>query len=323
MKKEDFRIVFMGTPAFAVPSLRALIQEGYSVPAVVTAPDRQAGRGRKWQASPVKEFALEHQLMILQPEKLRDPSFIDELRSIQPQLIVVVAFRMLPEQVWSIPELGTFNLHASLLPQYRGAAPINHAIINGEKESGLTTFFIDHEIDTGRIIAHTKMKIGEDEIFGDVHDRMMDAGAALVLETAEMIREGRASTTKQEDLALHAGELKKAPKLTKNFCRIDWSKQPGEVHNFIRGLSPYPAAYTHLVDDEGEGDYFKIFRCGKETRDHRLEPGVLLSDGRSYLKVAVSGGFISLNELQQAGKRAMSVEDFLNGFRFETGMKFG
>ncbi len=323
MNKEDIRVVFMGTPNFAVPSLRQIVESGYRVSGVVTAPDRKAGRGRKLKPSPVKEFALEHGLTALQPEKLREESFLNELKNLKPDIFIVVAFRMLPEAVWSMPALGTFNLHASLLPEYRGAAPINHAIINGEKESGLTTFFIDQEIDTGKIIARRSLSIEEEESFGELHDRMMSEGADLVIETLELIRKNDIQPTDQTNLIKDPSSLKKAPKITKEFCRIDWTRKPGELHNFIRGLSPYPGAFTYLNYPGQEPEYFKILQSGKEEAGHQIPPGVIISDNKSFLKVAVPGGYIHVNELQQSGKRPMGIIDFLNGSQLIEGMKFG
>lgn len=302
----SLRIIFMGTPEFAVPSLDILIRYKYNVVGVVTAPDKPAGRGMELQQSAVKKYAVEKELKVLQPEKLKNEFFLKELKSLNADIQVVVAFRMLPEAVWSMPPLGTFNLHASLLPDYRGAAPINHAIINGEKETGVTTFFLQHEIDTGRIILQQKVPIIENETAGELHDKLMNAGAALVLKTVQQIESGDVKTTEQSLSA----NLKSAPKIFKDFCKINFYNPTHTVYNFIRGLSPYPAAFTHL-----QGKLFKIYSSTIKITKHSLSPGDFETDGKTFLRFAATDGFISVTEVQIEGKRKMRVEEFLKGFR--------
>jgi len=310
------RIVYFGTPEFAASQLEAILQAGYEVAAVVTMPDKPAGRGKKIQFSEVKKTALEHNLPLLQPEKLKDPAFLKELESFQANLFVVVAFRMLPSVVWKMPELGTFNLHASLLPQYRGAAPINHAIINGETETGLTTFFLNEEIDKGAVILRESLPIRPDETAGELHDELMHLGNKLVVETIRKIEDHDIQTITQEDLASGV-VLKDAPKIFKDFCVINWDQNCRTVYNHIRGLSPYPAAHTQLVSDEGQILELKVYAAEMETKAPGMPVGTLLTDKKSYLKVAVKDGFIVLKTIQQAGKKAMDIEEFLRGFRFE------
>src|SRR3546814_656168 len=296
------RIVFMGTPEFAVPSLAILLENGYEVAAAVTAPDKPAGRGRQLRASAIKTFALEHELRVLQPEKLKDHTFLAELKSLQADLFIVVAFRMLPEVVWQMPSSGTFNLHASLLPQYRGAAPINRAIMNGETETGLTTFFLQHQIDTGHILLQDRISIGDNETAGELHDRLMEKGALLVLQTVQAIEGNETNAVPQVTLINaeeHAGrKLQEAPKIFKEDCLIDWNKSLGEVHNFIRGLSPSPAAFTKL-----SGKTLKLFRSRKEEASNNAQPGTFFTDNRTFLTVAVPGGYIPLDELRLKGKK--------------------
>lgn len=314
MEKKDLRIVYMGTPDFAVESLRALVENGYNVVAVVTMPDKPAGRGHKLQYSPVKQYALQHNLPLLQPEKLKDEQFLTELRSYNAHLQIVVAFRMLPQVVWSMPPMGTFNLHASLLPQYRGAAPINWAVINGETETGVTTFFLQHEIDTGHIIFQEKTPIDPNENVGTVHDRLMMMGAKLVVRTVDAILEGNVPQTPQEELA--EGELKPAPKIFKDTCRMDFSKTVCELHNFVRGLSPYPAAWTELVlPGQTEPSMVKVYEVRPEPSCHNLPVGTLETDKKTFLRVAASDGYLYLKELQLPGKKRMKVADLLNGLR--------
>jgi len=296
----------MGTPEFAVPSLEILLKEGCSIAAVITAPDKPAGRGMHLHQSAVKKFALDNNLKILQPEKLKDENFLSELKSLQPDLGVVVAFRKLPESVWDLPRLGTFNLHASLLPNYRGAAPINWAIINGEKETGATTFFLTHEIDTGKIILQEKISIGDEETAGELHDRMKIMGASLVLKTVKQIENGNTQTTDQ----LLNGDFKKAPKIFTEDCGIHFEKTTDEVFNLIRGLSPYPAAFTTM-----NAKVLKIFRAGKILELHSATPGSVSSDGKTFLRFACSDGWIEIKELQLEGKKKMSVEEFLRGHK--------
>jgi methionyl-tRNA formyltransferase len=313
MKIEDLRIAFMGTPEFAVPSLEKLLEAGSRVVAVVTAPDRPAGRGMKIRVPPIKEFARTHDLPVFQPENLREPAFVEALEALEPDLQVVVAFRMLPEVVWRIPRLGTFNLHASLLPQYRGAAPINHAIMNGEKETGVTTFMIDEQIDTGNILLQEKTRIGHEESAGDLHDRLMVLGAGLVLETAKRLAAGDIRTRSQEDLTGQHQVLKKAPRIHREDCLIHWDRTAEQVYNLIRGLSPHPGAYTCLTRKTGEGVLCKIFSSGMEERVHHEVPGTFRSDGKSVLKVAVQDGYIHILSIQQEGKRRLDTREFLAG----------
>src|SRR5690606_5949771 len=301
--------IFMGTPEFAVASLAALLGAGNDIVAVVTAPDKPAGRGRKLQQSAVKQYALAQGIPVLQPEKLRDTGFLASLRALHADLQVVVAFRMLPEAVWSMPPHGTVNLHASLLPQYRGAAPINHAIINGETESGVTTFLLQHEIDTGHVLFAERVAIGPDDTAGDLHDRLMAVGAALLVKTVDAISTDAAKPVPQAQLAPGTA-LKHAPKIFKEDGRIDWHKPLDEVYNLIRGLSPYPAAYTEL-----DNRSIKVFRAAKEKVNVSYPVGTYLTDGSSYLKVACSDGYIHIWELQMAGKKRMDINAFLRGYR--------
>lgn len=311
----DFpRIVFFGTPDFAVASLEQLVIAGLRVVAVVTAPDKQAGRGLKERSSPVKEFALLHGIPVLQPVNMKDPLFLDQLKSYSPDLQIVIAFRMIPRQVWTLPSLGTFNLHASLLPQYRGAAPINRAIINGEQETGVTTFFINEQIDTGKILLFERLLIGPDETAGELHDRLMTTGASLVLKTVEKIVSGRIEEIHQESLINDPGLLKQAPKIFKEDCRINWNQKAGAIHDFIRGLSPHPGAFTEFVSADGQVHNLKIFRAVPHPGDSHGLPGDFNTDGKTYLHVAAINGFLALNELQLSGRKIMSSADFLRGF---------
>ncbi len=309
---KDLRIVFMGTPDFAVASLKALVDGGYNIAGVITSPDKPAGRGRKLHESAVKKFAVENNLHVLQPEKLKNPEFISELKSLQADLQVVVAFRMLPEMVWSMPPLGTFNLHASLLPQYRGAAPLNWAIINGEKETGVTTFLLKHEIDTGAILFQEKIAIGNNDTVGDIHDRLMEIGSGLVLKTVDALAEGNYAAIEQDKI--HSGDLKHAPKIFKEDCKIDWTQSAEKIHNLTRGLSPYPAAWTELIDGDGNSLGMKVFATEIDEACNE-EAGTIDSEGKSYLKVSTSDYWIRINELQLAGKKRMTVKDFLRGFQ--------
>lgn len=319
MKKPT--IVFMGTPDFAVASLDAILKAGYVVNGVVTSPDKPSGRGLQLHASPVKAFALEHQLPVLQPEKLRNPVFLEQLRDLKADLQVVVAFRMLPEEVWSMPPLGTFNLHASLLPQYRGAAPINWAIINGERTTGLTTFLLNHEIDKGAILFSETMEIGENENAGELHDRMMVTGAGLVVKTIDALANGHAIPVEQNHTASDL-PLKTAPKIFKNDCRISWDKPGMLVHNFIRGLSPYPAAWCEIITGKGERLSVKIFKGKFSEKSHHLLPGMVETDNRSYLSVALQGGFYTIESLQLQAKKQMKTAEFLRGFPGITQCRF-
>lgn len=310
------RIVFMGTPDFAVESLKTLVENNYHVVGVVTMPDKPAGRGYKVQFSAVKQYALENQIPVLQPEKLKDEVFLDELRALKADLQIVVAFRMLPEVVWSMPPLGTFNLHASLLPQYRGAAPINWAIINGEKETGATTFFLTHEIDTGKIILKEKVEITADDDAGTLHDKLMAMGAQMVKKTVDLIAQGKADAIDQSAFLSGDLVLKSAPKLFKDNCRINLSGSVEEVHNQVRGLSPYPAAWTEIqLPGQAEPLICKVFKTEKEYVEHNFEPGSIHTDGKRYLKVALKDGYVNLKEIQAPGKKRMEMGAFLRGLR--------
>lgn len=314
MEKKDLRIVYMGTPDFAVESLKALVEGGYNVVGVITMPDKPAGRGHKIQYSPVKQYALEVGLPLLQPEKLKDETFLADLKAWNADLQIVVAFRMLPEIVWNMPRLGTFNLHASLLPQYRGAAPINWAVINGDTETGITTFFLTHEIDTGRIIKQEKVAIEESDNAGIVHDKLMELGARLVVETVDAILDGSIESVEQSNFYSDESVLKAAPKIFKETCLLDWGLLPKQVYDFVRGLSPYPAAWTELLYPDGKIVSTKVFEVAYRNEHHELASGTIVTDGKNYVDVAVDGGFVSLLEIQQAGKKRMGVKDFLRGF---------
>ena len=316
MKKEDLRIVYLGTPDFAVASLRALVEGGYNVVGVITMPDIPMGRhGSVLQASAVKLYALSVGLPVLQPEKLKAEECLDALRAWQADLQIVVAFRMLPEVVWNMPRLGTFNLHASLLPQYRGAAPINWAIINGEQETGVTTFFLTHEIDTGKIILQRRLPIAETDDVGKVHDELMTLGAGLVTETVDLILAGKAEAIPQDQFMRDAEELRPAPKIFKDTCRIDWHLPLKRIYDFVRGLSPYPAAWTELVDIDGKHQVLKVYETEMRPAVHTDAAGTLRTDGKTYLEVAVEGGYLRLLSLQLAGKKRMPVSAFLNGMK--------
>ena len=310
LTENDLRIVFMGTPEFAVASLKALVEKGYNIVGVITAPDKPAGRGMKLTESAVKKFALEKGLNILQPEKLKNPDFIHELQSLQADLQVVVAFRMLPEVVWNMPRLSTINVHGSLLPQYRGAAPINWAVINGEKETGVTTFKLQHAIDTGNILLQEKFPISENETAGEVHDRMKEIGAQLLIKTVNGLQKGFLQETNQVEASPNF-ELKHAPKIFTETCNVDWNKSVDDVHNLIRGLSPYPGAIATL-----QGKMLKIFKSEKELVNQTLIPGEFDTDGKTYLKFACVNGLISAKEVQLEGKKRIAIEDFLRGYRF-------
>lgn len=316
MEKKDLRIVYMGTPDFAVESLKRLVEGDYNVVGVITMPDKPVGRhGSVLQPSPVKEYAVSQGLRILQPEKLKDEAFVEELQSLQADLQIVVAFRMLPEVVWSMPRLGTFNLHASLLPQYRGAAPINWAVINGDTETGITTFFLKHEIDTGEIIQQVRVPIADTDNVEVVHDKLMHLGGDLVLETVDAILAGTVKPIPQEELMGEEIELRPAPKIFKETCRIDWSRGVKSVYDFIRGLSPYPAAWTELCAADGSRQVLKIYETEKVFAVHDLQPGDIRTDMKTYFQVALSDGFLNVLTLQLAGKKRMGVADFLRGYR--------
>jgi methionyl-tRNA formyltransferase len=312
----------MGTPEFAVPSLKAILGAGFNVVGVITSPDRGAGRGRKIKFSAIKRFVIENGLNLIQPENLRNPDFIDQLKQLRPDLQVVIAFRMLPEEVWSIPRLGTMNLHASMLPQYRGAAPINHAILNGEKKTGLTTFFIDEKIDTGEIIDQIEIDIVDNETFGELHDRLKELGSGFVVGSINKILEPGYKLLSQNSLLEDVSELKKAPKISKVFCQINWNQPMDKIYNFIRALSPYPAAFGYLINNKNDLLLVKCFITEKKYRDHSNQHGSILSDRRTYLWVAVQGGFISIIELQLMGKRRMTIKELLNGFHLSNDAAF-
>ena len=319
MEKQDLRIVYMGTPDFAVEPLRKLVEGGYNVVGVITMPDKPIGRHQtELSASPVKQYAVEHGLKVLQPAKLKNPDFIEELRSLQADLQIVVAFRMLPEVVWAMPRLGTFNLHAALLPQYRGAAPINWAIINGDTQTGITTFFLDHDIDTGSVIQRVPVPILDTDNAEDVHDKLMYLGSDLVVETVDNILADRVHPIPQEELVSDE-PLRPAPKIFKETCRIDWSLGVKRTYDFIRGLSPYPAAWTELLVN-GKKSVLKVYATTKEFTTPSESVGTVLTDGKTYLKVALTDGYLHLQTLQLAGKKRMEVADFLRGFHATEGL---
>lgn len=336
MDAKKLRIVFMGTPDFAVASLRALVEGGYNVVAVVTMPDKPAGRGLKVRESAVKQYAVEAGLRVLQPEKLKDPGFVEDFRTLDADLGIVIAFRMLPEVVWSAPRMGTFNLHASLLPRYRGAAPINRAIMNGEKETGVTTFLLNAGMDTGGILARERVVITDADTAGTLHDRLMETGSALVVHTVEGLAAGTLTPQPQPQ---GDENLVSAPKIFREDCLVRWNETPERIYDFVRGLSPYPAAWAYMVgksaacvvgseNERGERERaecapvaeaepltIKILSCRPERAEHSDLFGAIRSDGRTYLKAACRGGWIEITELQPAGRRRMSAEEFLRGFR--------
>ena len=306
----------MGTPEFAVESLKILVENKYNVVGVITMPDKPSGRGHKLQSSAVKLYAIEHNLPVLQPEKLKDETFLEELKNLNADLQIVVAFRMLPEVVWNMPKFGTFNLHGSLLPQYRGAAPINWAIINGEKETGATTFFLTHEIDTGKIILQEKLKIGDDDNAGTIHDKLMVIGAGLVKKTVDLLMEGKIEGIDQSQFVTQQSELKPAPKIFKETCEINFSSTVESIHNFVRGLSPYPAAWTEVqFPGQTEKMMLKVYVTDKEPEDHNLPIGTLVTDGKKFAKIAMINGFILLKSVQLAGKKRMDIGELLRGLR--------
>ncbi len=317
MTKEELKIVFFGTPDFAVESLSRLVDGGYNIAAVVTMPDKPAGRGRQLQQSDVKRYAVQHQLPVLQPVSLKDEAFIEELRSFQAQLFIVIAFRMLPQAVWQMPPLGTFNLHASLLPRYRGAAPINWAVMNGDSETGVTTFFLKHEIDTGDVIQQRSCPIGRQDNVEAVHDRLMVMGADMVLETVDAIIAGTVKPIPQDQMLTTGQQPTPAPKIFKDTCRIDWSRPVEALYNHIRGLSPYPAAWTTLVDDAGnEVTNLKVYRTGEPVlfaSGETAAPGTIKAD-RKTLSIACGDGWLQILSLQQSGKKRMDTDAFLRGF---------
>lgn len=313
IERPKLRIVFMGTPEFAVASLNALIEAGFNIVGVITAPDKPAGRGMKLTESAVKKYAVEKGLHILQPTKLKNPEFLEELKSLKADLQIVVAFRMLPEVVWKMPPLGTINLHGSLLPQYRGAAPINWAIINGDDHTGVTTFKLQQEIDTGDILLQEKILIGENDTAGQLHDVMKEIGANLLVETVKGIEDGSLQQTAQaKALQQFTGELKHAPKLFTENCTINWNKTCDEIYNLIRGLSPYPAALTHL-----NGKILKIYQSSREKCSPTESAGDYKTDGKTFLKFACADGYIHAIDVQLEGKKRIGIEDFLRGYRFD------
>lgn len=309
------RIIFMGTPDFAVASLEALVKAGLNIIAVVTAPDKPAGRGMKLTESAVKKFAVEKGITVLQPEKLKAPEFIDQLRVLNADLQVVVAFRMLPEVVWNMPSMGTINLHGSLLPQYRGAAPIHWAVINGEKETGVTTFKLKHEIDTGNILLQKSFPIGEKETTGEVHDRMKIIGAELLVQTVQGLADGSLMETEQSAIADTGTPLKHAPKIFTETCQVNWNDHAEKIYNLVRGLSPFPGALATL-----DGKLLKIYRAEKEISAHSYGPGKVFSDHKTYLKFSCEDGYIHILDLQLEGKKRMLVEDFLRGYKIRSGI---
>lgn len=318
------RIVFMGTPEFAVTALQRLIEHNYNIVGVITAPDQAAGRGKKIRMSAVKEYALSQNLKLLQPANLKNPDFIEELQKLKADIQIVVAFRMLPEIVWAMPPKGTFNLHASLLPHYRGAAPINHAIINGETETGVTTFFLDKEIDTGKIILQRKCDILPEDNAGTLHDKLMFLGADLIIETLKIIESGDISIISQNELINDSVSLKKAPKIFKEDCELNWNRDSETILNKIRGLSPYPAAYSYLkANMEQKTYYLKIFKASlsQETFPNS-KPGTIFTDSKNYIYVRTKDGFISIEEVQLEGKKRMFIVDFLRGFHLTSAYSF-
>lgn len=307
----SLRIIFMGTPEFAVASLDALVKAGCQIVGVITAPDKRAGRGMQLQQTAVKKYAVEHGLRLLQPEKLKNPEFLEELRSLQADLQVVVAFRMLPELVWNMPPMGSLNLHGSLLPQYRGAAPINWAVINGEKETGVTTFKLKHEIDTGDILLQESFPIGENETAGEVHDRMKEIGADLLVRTVRGLADGSLKEVPQSNIQHLTSSIRHAPKIFTETCRIDFHKSVSEVHNLIRGLSPFPGAFTEL-----DGKMLKIYRSEKVLENPVSKTGSYETDGKTFLRFACADGYVNVKELQLEGKKRITTEEFLRGYRF-------
>ncbi|MGY5849531.1 methionyl-tRNA formyltransferase [Salegentibacter sp. F14] len=313
---KDLKLVFMGTPQFAVYCLEEILKNGYNVVGVVTAPDKPAGRGRKLQESPVKKFAVENNLKVLQPSNLKSEDFLEDLKALQADVQVVVAFRMLPKVVWAMPKMGTFNLHASLLPQYRGAAPINWAIINGERTTGVSTFFLDDKIDTGDMILQKEVEIAPDQTLGELHDKLMHTGAKLINQTLQQIEQGKVHPSPQP----RHSNLRAAPKLTRENTKIDWTLGLEKVYNHIRGLNPYPAAWG-ILKNNGEELKVKIFDCHKETTEHNYPAGKIVME-KKKLKVALQNGFLIIEQIQLPGKRKMQVKDLLNGFNFSEDAKF-
>lgn len=314
------RIIYIGTPDFAVAPLDTLVKSGSNIIAVITAPDRPAGRGLQLNESAVKKYAVANNIPVLQPTNLKDPAFLEQVKALNADLQIVVAFRMMPEALWNMPSKGTFNLHASLLPQYRGAAPINHAIINGETETGVTTFFLKHVIDTGDIIFRERVPIGPNETAGQLHDKLMEVGAGLVLKTVQAIEADNVQPIPQDNIPVE--ELKHAPKIFRDFCRVNWLKTAQQVHNHIRGLSPHPAAYTVLKTPDGKEADIKLFSTLLIETISNDEPGAIDTDNKTYLRVNTANGIIDVLELQPATKRRMKITEFLAGNKIETGARF-
>ena len=313
MTKEDLRIVFFGTPDFAVESLKRLVEGGYNIVGVVTMPDKIAGRGHRVIQSAVKQYALEQGLHLMQPESLKDEAFVEHLRSLKAQLHIVIAFRMLPEVVWAMPPLGTFNLHASLLPKYRGAAPINWAVMNGDTTTGVTTFFLKHEIDTGDVIQQKSIEIGRTDNVETVHDRLMTLGADMVIDTVDAIIAGTVKPIPQEQMLTAGVEPTPAPKIYTETCRIDWSRPAEQLYNHLRGLSPYPAARSEIIDTDGNTHHVKIFATGEPLAGDGSAPGTIAADGK-HLRVTCGDGALEILSLQLSGKRRMPAPDFMRGF---------
>ncbi len=317
MKAKDLRIIFMGTPDIAAYALKALVEADYNIIAVVTTPDKPAGRGRKLHQSAVKKYAVEHGLKLLQPDRLKNEEFVAEMQALNADLQIVIAFRMLPEVIWKMPKLGTFNLHASLLPQYRGAAPINWAIINGEKTTGVTTFMIDKEIDTGNILLQKEISILETDTAGDLHDKIQTEGAELIKKTVEIIASGNFKAKSQESFVKEMGELKAAPKIFKTDCKIDWSKEVKTIYNFIRGLSTYPGAWTVMKNTKtGKETTVKIFETEIIRKEHSETLNTIITDKHNIF-VALKDAFLKINILQLEGKKRLNANQLLNGYSFE------
>ncbi len=306
------RIIFLGTPDFAVPSLQILVENGYDIAAVITAPDKAAGRGQKMQMSAVKQYAVSKNLLVLQPEKLKDVTFIEQVKALHADLQIVVAFRMMPEVLWSMPKYGTFNLHGSLLPQYRGAAPIQRAVMNGERKTGVTTFFLKHEIDTGNIIFREEILVGDQETSGELHDRMMHIGASLVLKTVKAIESNAIELKEQDSFILSGEELHHAPKIFRDDCRLDFSKSSLELFNQVRGLSPYPGAFFEMQLPSGEINMIKVLKAEYESESVFMSHH-LTSDNKKLIKISTKDGFLVLKEIQWPGKKRMTTEEFLRG----------
>jgi methionyl-tRNA formyltransferase len=320
--KSSIKIVFMGTPEFAVPCLDILLKNNYNIVGVVTVPDKPAGRGQQLNQSAIKKYALEHNLKLLQPEKLKDEGFITELKSLNADLQIVVAFRMLPEIVWNMPKLGTYNLHASLLPKYRGAAPINWAIINGDTESGVTTFKLKHEIDTGNILFQEKVKILNTTTAGELHDNLIEVGSKLILKTVQQIEQSFKTNTELKFIPQQDVEASHAPKIFKETCKLNWENDVKSIYNLIRGLSPYPTAFTELDNKTNQLQLVKIYTATFEETQHHQPNGLILCDNKTFLKVYCKNGILTVCNLQLQGKKQMTTDEFLRGFKLNEGAKF-